>query len=135
WGTRSEEEWRTELAAHGATRVLATLKRGLPDRLAARLLADADIDEGRTLARLTRQERARLLDLLTRCPLPWTGDEGYRKAEVTGGGVALAEVDPVTLESRLRPGLFLCGEILDAFGPIGGYNFAWAWATGRAAGR
>jgi predicted flavoprotein YhiN len=41
----------------------------------------------------------------------------------------------VTLESRIRPGLFLCGEILDAFGPIGGYNFAWAWATGRAAGR
>jgi predicted flavoprotein YhiN len=38
------------------------------------------------------------------------------------------------MESRVRPGLFLCGEILDAFGPIGGYNFAWAWATGRAAG-
>jgi predicted flavoprotein YhiN len=56
------------------------------------------------------------------------------KAEVTGGGVALDEVDPRTLESRVRPGLFLCGEILDAFGPIGGYNFAWAWATGRAAG-
>src|SRR5919202_342889 len=62
------------------------------------------------------------------------GDEGYRKAEVTGGGVALSEVDPRTLESRLHPGLFLCGEILDAFGPIGGYNFLWAWATGRAAG-
>ena len=72
--------------------------------------------------------------LLTRYPLPWTGDEGYRKAEVTGGGVALSEVDPRTLESRLHPGLFLCGEILDAFGPIGGHNFAWAWATGRAAG-
>jgi predicted flavoprotein YhiN len=39
------------------------------------------------------------------------------------------------MESRLHPGLFLCGELLDAFGPIGGYNFLWAWATGRAAGR
>ena len=67
-------------------------------------------------------------------PLPWTGDEGYKKAEVTGGGVALEEVDPRTLESRLHAGLFLCGEILDAFGPIGGYNFLWAWCTGRVAG-
>jgi predicted flavoprotein YhiN len=67
-------------------------------------------------------------------PLPWTGDEGYKKAEVTGGGVALGEVDPATMESRMRPGLFLCGEMLDAFGPIGGHNFLWAWATGRAAG-
>jgi predicted flavoprotein YhiN len=49
--------------------------------------------------------------------------------------VSLAEVDPRTMESRLHPRLFLCGEILDAFGPIGGYNFLWGWATGRAAGR
>ena len=62
------------------------------------------------------------------------GDEGYKKAEVTGGGVSLAEIDPRTMESRMHPGLFLCGEMLDAFGPIGGYNFLWAWATGRAAG-
>jgi hypothetical protein len=67
--------------------------------------------------------------------LPWTGDEGFRKAEVTGGGVALEEVDPRTMECRRHPGLFLCGELLDAFGPIGGHNFAWAWATGRLAGR
>jgi predicted flavoprotein YhiN len=48
--------------------------------------------------------------------------------------VALSEVHPATRESRIRPRLFLCGEMLDAFGPIGGYNFLWAWATGRAAG-
>ena len=72
--------------------------------------------------------------MLTRYPLPVTGDEGYRKAEVTGGGVRLDEVDPVTLASRRAPGLYLCGELLDVFGPIGGYNFLWAWASGRAAG-
>ena len=66
-------------------------------------------------------------------PLPWSGNEGYKKAEVTGGGVALDEVDPKTLESKRVAGLYLCGEMLDAFGPIGGHNFAWAWATGRAA--
>ena len=63
-----------------------------------------------------------------------TGHGGYAKAEVTGGGVSLAEIDPRTMESRKVPGLYVCGEVLDAFGPVGGYNFFWAWATGRAAG-
>ena len=79
-------------------------------------------------------ERTALLEALTAFVLPSTGDEGYKKAEVTGGGIALDEVDSRTLESRRHQGLFLCGEMLDAFGPIGGYNFLWAWATGRAAG-
>ena len=91
-------------------------------------------DPERTRSQLRRDERARLVEALARYRLPWTGDEGYKKAEVTGGGVPLGEVDPRTGESRLVPGLFLCGEILDCFGPIGGYNFFWAWATGRAAG-
>jgi hypothetical protein len=97
-------------------------------------MQEAGVDAARSLAELPREERAALVEVLARYPLPWTGDEGYRKAEVTGGGVALSEVDPRTLESRLRPGLYLCGEMLDAFGPIGGYNFLWGWATGRAAG-
>ena len=110
------------------------VRRHLPDRLADALLADAGLDDTRTLAQLRRDERQRLIGALTHHLLPWTGDEGYRKAEVTGGGVALGEVDPRTMESRRCPGLFLCGEMLDAFGPIGGYNFLWAWVTGRAAG-
>jgi predicted flavoprotein YhiN len=88
----------------------------------------------RTIATLRRDERQTLIRLLTRYPLPYTGNEGYQKAEVTGGGVPLNEVNPRTMESRLQPGLFLCGELLDAFGPIGGFNFAWAWVTGRLAG-
>jgi len=143
-GPRQEIRVRwTELDAEGWDRVLreargpvgAQLRRRLPDRLADRLLEEAGIEAARSLAQLRRDERGRLVELLARYPLPWTGDEGYRKAEVTGGGIALGEVDPRTLESRIHPGLFLCGEILDAFGPIGGYNFAWAWATGRLAGR
>jgi predicted flavoprotein YhiN len=107
----------------------------LPDRLAAALLETAQVEPTRTLAELRREERRRLIDTLVRGELPWSGDEGYKKAEVTGGGVALAEVNPRTMESRRHPGLFLCGEVLDAFGPIGGYNFLWAWSTGRSAGR
>jgi predicted flavoprotein YhiN len=110
------------------------LRQQLPNRLADWLVADAGLPLDRTLATLTRAERLALIARLCRYPLPWTGDEGYKKAEVTGGGVALDEVDPRTLESRRHPRLFLCGELLDAFGPIGGHNFAWAWATGRRAG-
>ncbi len=110
------------------------LRAELPDRLAAALCAQAGVDPARTLAQLRREERLRLIETLTRGELPWSGHEGYEKAEVTGGGVALDELDPATLESRRHPGLFLCGEVLDAFGPIGGHNFQWAWATGRAAG-
>jgi predicted Rossmann fold flavoprotein len=133
WTPHSPEEWDRRLR-EGTGMVATPLRRALPDRLAETLLSEAGVDPARPLPQLRREERRRLVDLLTRYPLPWTGDEGYRKAEVTGGGVALSEVDPRTLESRLHPGLFLCGEILDAFGPIGGHNFAWAWATGRAAG-
>lgn len=133
WTTLGPEEWDQRLR-EGAGSVAAPLRRALPDRLAETLLAEAGVDPARPLPQLRREERRKLVDLLTRYPLPWTGDGGYQKAEVTGGGVALSEVDPRTLESRLHPGLFLCGEMLDAFGPIGGHNFAWAWATGRAAG-
>ena len=134
WTGLDAPAWEKLLLGGGETLVISLLRKRLPDRLADRLLSEAGVAPNRTLAQLRREERARLVELLARYPLPWTGDEGYRKAEVTGGGVSLAEVDPRTMESRLHPGLFLCGEILDAFGPIGGYNFAWAWATGRAAG-
>jgi predicted flavoprotein YhiN len=108
--------------------------RALPDRLAAVLLKLANVDPARSLAELRRDERVRLIETLVACELPWTGDEGYRKAEVTGGGVSLGEVHAQTMESKRHPGLYICGEVLDAFGPVGGFNFFWAWATGRAAG-
>jgi len=135
WTTLGEREWEVALRPHGVRTVTGALRAALPDRLASVLLEMAAVDPARILSELRRDERLRLIEILTRGPLPWSGDEGYRKAEVTGGGVSLAEVDPRTMESRRHPGLYLCGEVLDAFGPIGGYNFLWAWATGRAAGR
>lgn len=56
------------------------------------------------------------------------------QAEVTGGGVPLSQVDCATVESARMPGVHLCGEVLDVFGRIGGFNFYWAWVTGRLAG-
>ena len=133
WTPLNSEQW-DRLLREGENTLLALLRQHLPARLAEALLEDAEVAGATHTSRLTREERARVVQTMTRHPLHWTGDEGYKRAEVTGGGVALNEIDPRTMESRLHTGLFLCGEILDAFGPIGGYNFAWAWATGRAAG-
>jgi predicted Rossmann fold flavoprotein len=133
WSSKDVDEWQRELTT-SAGLVVTTVARHLPQRLAEQLLREAGIPPDRRAAELRRAERTALIEALTRFVLPWTGDEGYKKAEVTGGGIALDEVKPRTLESRRHPGLFLCGEMLDAFGPIGGHNFAWAWSTGRAAG-
>ena len=134
WTPLGEKDWESALRPRGARTVLGALSAELPDRLAKALLEVANVERGRPLSNLSRDERLRLIETLVRGVLPWTGDEGYKKAEVTGGGVSLSEIDPRTMESRKHKGLFLCGEMLDAFGPIGGYNFFWAWATGRAAG-
>ena len=134
WAALDESAWDLALRAEGTRTVIGALRAEMPDRLAAALVQTVGVDPLRPLSELPRDERLRLVDILVRGPLPITGDEGFRKAEVTGGGVSLGEVEPLTLESRRHRGLHLCGEVLDAFGPIGGYNFLWAWATGRAAG-
>lgn len=133
WSLLGASEWERRLADASGL-IATTLSRELPQRLAIALMEEAGVPPDRKANELRRHERTSLVERLTSYELPWTGDEGYKKAEVTGGGVALDEVDPRTLESKRHRGLFLCGEILDAFGPIGGHNFAWAWATGRAAG-
>jgi predicted Rossmann fold flavoprotein len=134
WASLGAAEWEEALRPQGNRTVTGALCASLPSRLAAVLLMLAKVDAKRSLAELRRDERVRLIEILVAGALPWTGDEGYRKAEVTGGGVSLSEVDSRTMESRRHPGLYVCGEVLDAFGPVGGYNFFWAWATGRAAG-
>lgn len=138
WSALDAAEWEARLTAAaaeaGTTGVVTIMGREIPQRLAALLVEEAGVPHDRRVADLRRHERQALVERLTSYVLPWIGDEGYKKAEVTGGGVALDEVDLRTLESRRHRGLFLCGEMLDAFGPIGGHNFAWAWATGRLAG-
>jgi predicted Rossmann fold flavoprotein len=133
WCDLDERAWTTELTG-GRGLALSAVSRRLPARLAERLLTEAGIPADRRAADLRRDERVGLVSRLTAYDLVVTGDEGYKKAEVTGGGVRLDQIEPATMESRITPGLFLCGELLDAFGPIGGHNFAWAWATGRLAG-
>lgn len=133
WTSYDAATWEA-LLAPGPHQVGTVVRRELPTRLADRLMTDIGLDPAKKLSQLPRVARRALVQALTHYPLPWTADEGYQKAEVTGGGVALGEVQPDTMESRIHKGLFLSGELLDAFGPIGGYNFVWAWVTGRLAG-
>ena len=101
-------------------------------RAGGRAAADRRSPSGAAAA---RRSRRRLSRALVEWPLPVEDTRGYTYAEVTAGGVALGEIDPSTMESRICPGLFLVGEVLDVDGRIGGFNFQWAWASARAAAR
>lgn len=128
-------EWlRSQLAASGKRAVLSVLASAAPQRLGEAMLRLANIPDGRRAAEVSKDERNRLARLLKRLPVPLTGTLGFKKAEVTAGGVSLAEVDSRTMESKRVPSLYLAGEILDLDGPIGGYNFQAAWSTGWLAG-
>ena len=134
WIGRSAADWDSILQSGRGTRVRSGLRTDLPERLVDTLLRRTQVDDDSRMAELSRPQRLELVQLLTDYPLSVVGHEGYAKAEVTSGGIALGEVDPRTMQSRRVSGLHFCGEILDAFGPIGGHNFAWAFATGRLAG-
>lgn len=124
-----------ELRAMGRTSPMRALQeRGLPERLARAICAAAGVDPVEPGHALSREARRGLATMVVGCPLPVAGDRGYTYAEVTAGGVPLTEVRLETMESRVCPGLHLCGEILDVDGRIGGYNFQWAWASGFVAG-
>jgi predicted flavoprotein YhiN len=105
----------------------------VPASAAAALLARLGIDPTTPLAQFTREHRRRLCHGLVAWPLEVTGSRGYNYAEATAGGVALTEIDAASMQSRLCPGLFLVGEILDVDGRIGGFNFQWAWSSARVA--
>lgn len=127
--------WQSETAPEPRLQVRHWLGRRLPDRLVLLLCAEAGVDAGGYASQTSRAHRVALVERVCARPLPVNGTLGYEKAEVTAGGVALDEVDASTLESRKAPGLYLCGEVLDVDGSLGGFNFQWAWSSGTVAGR
>jgi predicted Rossmann fold flavoprotein len=134
WGALDAESWDELLRAGGGASVGLAVRARLPRRLADFLVERAGVDPESKLATLPRALRVRAAQVLGACTVGVAGDAGYAKAEVTAGGVPLEEVERTTMESRIVPGLHFAGEILDATGRIGGYNFLWAWVTGRIAG-
>jgi len=122
------------LRALGGRTVSSWLAQSVPERLARALCAAAGVDPALPGHQLTREARRALAAAVAEMTVPVAGDRGFAVAEVTAGGVPLAELDLDTMGSRRCPGLFLCGEICDVDGRIGGFNFQWAWASGYVAG-
>jgi predicted Rossmann fold flavoprotein len=118
----------------GARSVAGFLRERLPERLARALCEHAGVDPSARGDQLRREERRALVGSVAELRLPVTGSRGYGFAEVTAGGVPLSEIQLETMESRACPGLYLCGEICDVDGRIGGFNFQWAWSSGFVAG-
>ena len=109
--------------------LLTVLSERLPMAVAALWIWRAGIADGVALAHLPRVDRRRLIHGLLETPLDVRDSRGYDYAEVTAGGIALDEIDPARMESRICPGLYLVGEILDVDGRLGGFNFQWAWSS------
>ena len=132
----SQEAWWTATtAARPKMSVLTALSGRIPAAVAAAVVRCLNIDPTRQLTHLAREERRSITSALVDWPLPVTACRGYNYAEATAGGVSLDEIDPATMASRICPGLYLVGEMLDVDGRIGGFNFQWAWSTASVAGR
>jgi predicted Rossmann fold flavoprotein len=121
-------------AAAGRRHVVSLFDARLPRRVAESVVAQAAIPGDRTAAEFSKRECRRLAQAVKSFDIPVAGTMGFRKAEVTAGGVALQEVDSRTMQSRITPDLYFAGELLDVDGPIGGYNFQAAFSTGWQAG-
>jgi predicted Rossmann fold flavoprotein len=128
-----EARWTTTVRARPRLGLRSAVAELVPASVAAAVLARTHIPRERTLAELTRDERRALTHALLAWPLPVRDSRGYTYAEVTAGGVPLDEIDPASMASRVCPGLFLVGEILDVDGRIGGFNFQWAWSSAKVA--
>ena len=104
------------------------------NRLGRMLIKYADVEAVAPLSALSERELRTVAAAYKRFKLPVRGTEGFANAQVTAGGIRTSEFDPRTLESRLCPRLFACGEVLDIDGDCGGYNLQWAWSSGVLAG-
>ncbi len=120
--------------SHPRQSAMALLAQFVPRRLAAALCSLAGIQPDARCAHLSKRQLAAMGGQLKTTQLPISGTRGFKKAEVTAGGVALDEVDSRTMGSKRVERLYFAGEILDLDGPIGGYNFQAAFSTGWLAG-
>jgi predicted Rossmann fold flavoprotein len=124
-----EAWWLDQERTRPKAMVSTVLSTRLPAAVADSWTARAAIASDTTLSHLTREDRRRLIHALLETHLDVRDSRGYNYAEVTSGGIPLAEVDPARMESRRCPRLFLVGEMLDVDGRLGGFNFQWAWSS------
>jgi predicted flavoprotein YhiN len=123
-----------EYTTKNPTKRVASFVEEIPDRLTTDLLKAAEVPEEMIGAKLDKKSRNRLVNALKGWSLGPVRHVPLEKGEVVAGGVSLDEVDPHTMASKKVRGLYLCGEVLDVAGPVGGYNLQAAFATGYVAG-
>jgi predicted Rossmann fold flavoprotein len=111
------------------------LKRLLPQKMISVFVALLGISEDKQLSQISSEERKKIRMLLKEFKLEICGYKSYDEAVVTAGGISLKEVNPNTMESKLVPGLYFAGEILDLNGETGGFNLQAAFSTGWVAGQ
>jgi predicted flavoprotein YhiN len=132
---KKHEELQTDLLNENPKRkVLTYLEEFLPERFALKLISQSGVNEETIFAKLDKKSRNRLVETLKSCLVGTVRHVSLEKGEVVAGGVALTEVNPKTMESAQVKGLYLCGEVLDIAGPVGGYNLQAAFSTGFVAG-
>ena len=102
--------------------------------LAVSLKAAGIADAGQPCGGVEWREAGLIAGAIKRWRIPVSGTQSWMHAQVTAGGVSTAEIDPATMASRLAPGLFFAGEVIDVDGDCGGYNLQWAWSSGHLAG-
>ena len=118
------------------SRTMAQYFNGIvPKKLIPVILAELSLEENSRAATLDPDAAGRMAKLLKGWDIPITGTKGWKEAQVTSGGIDLAEVDPETMESKLVPNLYFAGELLNVDEKCGGFNLQWAWTSGILAGR
>ncbi len=131
-----EGAWWQEFQKKSARRtVFNAINEYLPHRVVGSILRSGDLNPNLNVGKLDHLQITALRTALLDMPLPVSEVADYAKAETTAGGISLDEIEPVSMMSRLAPGLFFAGEICDVDGWLGGYNFQWAWSSGTVAGR
>ncbi|MFZ4619414.1 MAG: NAD(P)/FAD-dependent oxidoreductase [Bacteroidota bacterium] len=129
-----DEKVIAEIGANPSRSVITLTEQMVPQKLAEYLLVNTSITFLKKLNQLSKTERRALVRMLKRCSLGTVKEIPLDKGEVTAGGVSLSEVETTTMESKLIKNLYLCGEVLDIAGPVGGYNLQAAFSTGYVAG-
>ena len=122
----------TQMGDHEASEILTGM---LHNRLGKMLVKYSGIGGGRSIRELTPRDVSALVNACLDMCITLHGVGDFAAAQVTAGGIRCSEIDPATMESRLVPNLYVCGELLDVDGNCGGYNLQWAWTSGRIAGR
>ena len=130
-----DQRLQEKLAGHTKKTLANILVEFVPKRLAATLCTLANDEAGRPANQVRKQTRRRLTALIKSVPLVVTGTRPIAEATVTRGGINRDQIERRTLESKIRPGLYFAGEVIDADGPCGGYNLHMCFATGLLAGR